>query len=304
MADPQAIQVFLRFAVNHWKVSPKYVLLVGDSSYDFYGYQTSVEKEFLPTVMVDTVFGGQTGSDVAMAQIDDDVWPDLAIGRVPARNIRQVETFVKKTLQYEQVNSSSSPNPSILAVADGQEAIFSADAERFLEQFPDDYKTILVAPDPGIESTNQQIAKEIEVGQILTAYFGHGSINMWGKDSLFTTEDSARLTNFDQLPVILNFTCLTGLFTHPNEESLAESLLFNPNGGAVAVLAPTSPTLPTDQSFLSNAFVDAMILQSKTRLGDIILYAWREVPTNSNSAVDVMQTFLLFGDPALKIPIP
>ena len=162
----------------------------------------------------------------------------------------------------------------------------------------------MIAPEAGTNNTNQQISAEIESGQLLTAYFGHGSINMWGKDSLFTVEDSVNLNNQGQTPIMLNFTCLTGLFTHPTEQSLAESLLFNPNGGAVAVLAPTSPTLPTDQTFLSNAFIEALLQDQTQRLGDMTLYAWRRVPTAIKSSLDVMQTFLLFGDPALLVPNP
>ncbi len=304
MAEPQAIQTFLRHAVENWKTPPEYVLLVGDTSYDTYGYQTPLDPLNLPTFLVQSVFGGETGSDVLIAQINADEWPDLAIGRVPAQTVDQVQIFVDKTLAFEQAIPIADWNQSILAVADGQEASFQIDAERFIEQFPTEYQTQLIAPEAGAEGTNQQITSELEAGQLLTAYFGHGSVNMWGKDSLFTTEDAGSLGNEDRLPVVLNFTCLTGLFTHPTEESLAESLLFNPQGGAVAVLAPTSPTLPNDQTFLSDAFIEAMVQNPTPRLGQITLHAWRSVPTQSPGSIDVMQTFLLFGDPALQMPSP
>jgi hypothetical protein len=304
ISEPKAIQQFLAFAIDNWENPPEYVLLVGDTSYDYYGYQTSPDDTFLPTFLVPTVFGGETGSDVLFGQINSDPWPDLAVGRVPARTPEQVVTFVDKTLDFEQQIVTADWYQSILAIADGQESSFRKDAEDFINQFSDNYQTELIAPKPGIQGVNQQIATELENGKLLIAYFGHGSINMWGKDSLFTTEDSEDLVNADRLPVVLNFTCMTGLFTHPTEESLAESLLFNAKGGAVAILAPTSPTLPTDQSFLSNAFLEGMQEPTLTRLGQITLYAWRQVPTDSPSAVDVMQTFLLFGDPALQMPVP
>lgn len=66
-----------------------------------------------------------------------------------------------------------------------------------------------------------------------------------GKDRLFNPGDGP-LENGDRLPIVLNMTCLTALFTHPQVESLAESLLWQRKGGVVAVLAPTSLTLPTD----------------------------------------------------------
>lgn len=266
--EPEAIQAFLRYAVENWETSPEYVLLVGDTSYDYYGYQNPIVENNLPTFLVQTVFGGETSSDVLIAQINEDEWPDLAIGRVPARTTKQVEIFVNKTLEFEQAIATADWNQSILAIADGQEQSFKMDAEHFINQFPTEYQTQLIAPDAGAEGTNQQIAAEVKSGQLITAYFGHGSVKMWGKDSLFTTEDTAELSNKERLPVILNFTCLTGLFTHPTEELLAESLLFNPNGGAVAVLAPTSPTLPNDQTFLSDAFIEAMLQNPASRRRD------------------------------------
>ena len=254
--------------------------------------------------ILSSLFGGETGSDVRMVQLGDNLSPHLSIGRVPARTVEQVETFVSKTLAYEQSSNGAAWNRSVLAIADGQEATFKQDASHFVDQFSEAYQTQVIAPAAGATDTNQQIASEIEAGTLLAAYFGHGSVNMWGKDSLFTTEDSAALQNRDHLPVILNFTCLTGLFTHPTEESLAENLLFNPNGGAVAVLAPTSPTLPGDQTFLSDALVEALMQEPMPRLGDVTLYAWQQVPTQSPGTTDVMQTFLLFGDPALQLPTP
>ena len=102
-------------------------------------------------------------------------------------------------------------------------------------------------------------------------YFGHGSVTQWGKDNLFTVKDVASLQNGDRLPLVINMTCLTGLFTHPKVQSLTETLLWKPDGGAVAVLAPTSLTLSGDQSFLSNALVQSFVERSHGAAGRCIL---------------------------------
>jgi hypothetical protein len=129
-------------------------------------------------------------------------------------------------------------------------------------------------------------------------------VDTWGKDRLFSTEDVQELSNAERLPVVINMTCLTGLFTHPTIESLAEALLWQSGGGAVAVLAPTSLTLPTDQGFLSQALVNAVVAEPGSPLGDILQEARKKVPGVSPGTRDVMQTFLLFGDPALQLKYP
>ena len=302
VAEPEAIRAFLRYATENWPVPPRYVLLVGDANYDFYGYQTPLQNNFVPTFLVTTGYGGETGSDVMIAQLDDDLYPDLAIGRIPARTPEQAAVFVEKTLAYEQTAPAAPWNRSIFAIADGSETAFAGDARHFLEQFPAEYQTELLAPEDGAQGVNEQIAARLDDGFFLAAYFGHGSVTLWGKDALLTAEEAANLQNGGNLPIMLNFTCLTGLFTQPDLPSLAESLLLNPEGGVVAILAPTSPTLPSDQGFLSDAFAQALLDDALPRLGDVTLTAWRQVPVERAGAKDVMLTFLLFGDPALVLP--
>jgi hypothetical protein len=148
------------------------------------------------------------------------------------------------------------------------------------------------------------VRDEMAKGHMLVAYFGHGSLNMWGKDKLFTADDAASLTESDDLPIVLNLTCLTGLYTHPKVESLAEALLFQPGAGAVAVLAPSSLTLAADQTFLTRPFVQALLESPHAALGDVHLAARRQVDAAQEGPRDVMLTFMLYGDPALRVQPP
>ncbi|CAG0934339.1 partial Gingipain R2, partial [Planctomycetaceae bacterium] len=294
--DPAAIKTFLQAA------RPKYVLLVGDASYDPLGYTAPPEANRLPTLLVTTVFGGETGSDVGFAQLADDLKPVLAVGRVPARTADQVKVFVSKTLAYLQAPPSGAWRQRVLAVADGQEDTFKVQAQAFLDQFAPTYQTQLLNPLPNQVDANVPIVAALNEGNALVSYFGHGSVTQWGKDNLFTVKDGEALkASSGALPVVLNFTCLTGLFTHPKVQSLAETLLWQADAGAVAVLAPTSLTLGSDQSFLSEALVREFLANPTERLGDLVLKAWQAVPADSPSARDVLQTFLLFGDPALVV---
>ena len=111
------------------------------------------------------------------------------------------------------------------------------------------------------------------------------------------------LDNGDRLPIVVTMTCLTGLFTHPEVNSLAEALLWQPQGGAVAVLAPTSLTLASDQSQLRSALAEALVDRRHGTLGSAVLAAWQAVPLDSPGTRDVVATFLLFGDPALRLEV-
>lgn len=312
LAEPEAIRAFLGHARAAWQPAPQFVLLVGDATYDPLGHVTPANRNRLPTVLVESVFGGETASDNALVDLDDDGRPDIAVGRVPAQDPEAVQTFVEKVLAYEAalvgsedwgVAGSSKPawRRSALAVADGQEASFRADAQTFLDQLAPEFTGTLVAATPGDPGAGDAVRAGIDAGAGVVAYFGHGSVDQWGKDRIFTTEDVAALANGDRLPIIITMTCLTGLFTHPELNSMAEALLWHPEGGAVAVLAPTSLTLASDQSRLRNALAEALTDPQHDTLGAAVLAAWRAVPLDSPGTRDVVATFLLFGDPALRL---
>lgn len=317
LPEPQAIREFLKYTQENWYPSPRYLLLVGDASYDPKGFISPDEANRLPVFLINTVYGGQTASDVGYAQLADEEWaPDsdtdadyhLAVGRIPARTASEVAILVEKILNYERViTEGNQPGPweqNILAIADGQDIAFRADAQAFLDLFSGNYQTDLLSPSAGEVGVNQQIIDKIIEGNLLVAYFGHGSLNMWGKDRLFSVDDVDKLSTGDRSPIVINMTCLTGLFTHPNTESLAEAMLWKPDGGAVAVLAPTSLTLPNDQSFLVQSFVQTMLEDPSLPLGELLRRARAQVPSDTRGRRDVIQTFLLFGDPALRLPSP
>jgi len=298
--EPEAIQRYLQYSAQHWPSAPRYVLLVGDSTYDMRGYLSAPDANRLPVFLVDTIFGGQTASDIPFSLLDEDELPDLAVGRIPAQTPQQVRKVVNKILAYEAGLADQNTN-SILAIADGQDQNFAADAKRFLDQFPAPATTQLLQPQAGSSNAAAQVLQAIQGGHWLVSYFGHGSIDMWGRDRLLTTADVAQLDDPAAATILLNMTCLTGFFVHPQTVSLAEAMLFQEPGGAVVVLAPSSLTLPGDQGFLSRALSAALINSDESIIGDILLTARRSIPLDSPGTRDVLLTFLLFGDPATRV---
>jgi len=305
LPEPEAIRAFLRHAVESWqKPAPQYVLLVGDATYDPRGYLAPPGANLVPTFLVPTVFGGETASDTALVRLDDDPWPDMAIGRVPARTPQQVQTWVTKTLAYERSAAQGPWQRRVIMVADGQDELFRSQSQDLVAHLPPEYEVIEFYPEPGAPDANQQLKQLMNQGSLLVNYIGHGSIDKWGQDLIFTTDDVGALSNGNRLPVVLNMTCLTGLFTHPRLDSMAEVLLWAEGGGAVAVLAPTSLTLPGDQSFFNQALFQALLHERIPILGPAIVQAKRQTPADSAESRDVVETFTLFGDPALRLALP
>ena len=247
---PEAIARLVRYASENWNPAPAYVLLVGDSTYDPHGYQALPEANQLPIFFVDTVYGGQTASDVGFVQLDDDDWPDLPLGRLPARTPQQVSTAVAKIIAYEQSATQFENGIGILAIADGQEGHFQAEAQAFIDQFGGTLTSDLYTPPPGTNDAPAEITRRLADDPLLVAYFGHGSVNMWGKDHLFSVEDVGPAPGQERLPVVVNMTCLNGLFTHPDIRIVGGKVAVGKRGrgsssvGAVQPDATGRPKLP------------------------------------------------------------
>jgi hypothetical protein len=297
--EPEAIQALVR-ASRGWEKAPQALLLVGDATYDPFGYQNPLFDNHLPTFWVDTVYGGQTASDLPFALPPGEDSPSLAVGRLPARTPDQVVALVEKILAYETGKVNPGSPPRILAVVDPSENYFQNDAQAFLDGFGPAYQAELLIPN-GESAMAAQVVEAIQRSGGIVSYFGHGSLNMWGKDRLFSVDEAAELQNGERLPVFVTLTCLNGLFTHPKQNSLAEALIWQPQGGAVAVLAPTSLTLANDQALLSSALVQAVREQPDITLGEALLAAQRSMDLITPGRRDVLYTFLLFGDPLMAV---
>jgi len=140
------------------------------------------------------------------------------------------------------------------------------------------------------------ILDNINSGKVLVDYLGHGSVEVWSGENLLDTTIAATLTNGPRLPVFLIMNCLNGFFHDVYTESLAESLLLSKNGGAIGVWASSGLTSPEPQSQMNRNVVHMLFTQRGIPLGDAIRRAKSDI-----SDSDARRTFILFGDPLLRL---
>ncbi|MEA2325388.1 MAG: hypothetical protein QOE68_347, partial [Thermoanaerobaculia bacterium] len=96
-------------------------------------------------------------------------------------------------------------------------------------------------------------------------------------------------------PIVLAMTCLNGYFHDLYTDSLAETLQRAPNG-AVAVWASSALTSPEAQLPADEALLHALLAGGDIRLGDAVAAAQK-----SSFTPDIRRTFILFGDPAMRV---
>jgi len=308
LADPAAIRDFLRYAHQHWiKPAPRYVLLVGDASFDYRDNLQAPNKNLVPTYLVQTHFVGQTASDNWFVDLDDDTLPDMAIGRLPVKSAAEVRIAVDKIIDYERDPTPGEWRRRVLFVADDDQPDFEATSDDLIENnLPPDYQATRVYlsafADP--DESRARIIAEFNQGAAIVSYVGHAALNVWAKEAVFSSSDIASLRNGSKLPFVVTMTCLDGYFHHPQADCLAEQLLLTEGKGAVAVFAPTSESLPTDQDVLAKALFQALFAEDAPTLGEAIMRAKRSLPDGGQGYEDLIETYTLLGDPALRLVQP
>lgn len=288
--DPGAIRTFLA------STAPRYVLLVGDASLDARNYLGLDEGDLVPTKLIVTP-EMKTASDSWLTDFDDDGFADAGIGRLPVRTLDEARLEIGKIVAYENATAAPDWSRAALLVSDDDAALdFDALAQRVRDVVPDSYTTESIrVSGSGETAARQDLLSRFDRGALLVDYIGHGSAEVWRSGGLFVGSDAATLKNGNRLPFVVAMTCLNGYFHDVSSTSLAEALLAAPNGGAIGVFASSSVTDAHAQGPANEELVRALLADHAT-LGEAMLAAQRHA-TDAN----VRRTFLLFGDPSMRL---
>ena len=294
--NARAIRDFLEWTQTHWLRAPRFVLLVGDGSFDPRNYLGDGETDILPAHLIDTGLL-ETVSDDWFVDFNNDGVGDLALGRLPVRTAIEADTMISKIVNYSPGNTVK----SAVMVADRMDAKtnfnFAAASDELGSLLP---ATIgiqkIYRGDNEASVIHDQVVSGINQGPLLVNFIGHGSVEVWTGDPILSTSDAAVFKNGAPLPVFLMMTCLNGYYQNPARESLAESLVRANAGGAVAVWASSGMTEPAPQFDMSTALYRQLFGSQPITLGEAIRSAKR-----GNSDIDVRRTWILFGDPAMRL---
>jgi hypothetical protein len=289
--DTNALRGFLQWARENWQLAPRYLLLVGDASYDPRQYLGGGRTDFVPTRLVDSV-AAETASDESLVDFDGDGLGEYAVGRLPARTAAQASAMVAKLLNYTPGQSNDA-----LFVADQPDGYDFAAANQSLRgEIPASANATFINRGSQPDSTlRAQVTAALNAGPALVTYSGHGSPDAWA-GLLLNSNEANGLTNGLRLPFVVTLTCLNGAFQNPQQDSLAEALLRAPNGGAVAVWASSGMTLPHEQMPLAREAFRNLYQNHNLLLGD----ALRQAKANAAFA-EIRKTWILFGDPTTRL---
>jgi len=299
-AHPEAVKSFLEYAFHSWERAPRYVVLLGDATYDFKnGLGTGTLNRVPPVIIRDTYLW--TVSDPEYAFVNgSDLLPDIALGRLPAANVAEAERLVRKVLDWENLGFDLTGRAVL--VADNADAAgdFESDSDRLAETFLADRSVERVYLSQLGSGTRAAITQAFDTGASLMTYIGHGGTAVWASENIWNFSDVARLAPQPQQPFLMTMDCLNGFFHHPRMNSLSEELLKADGKGAVGTLAPSSLSVHWAADVYLEALTRELVSGRHQRLGDALLAA-QAAYIEAGARPELLRTYQLLADPALPI---
>jgi hypothetical protein len=277
------------------------VVLAGDGTYDFKDNLGTGVKNQVPPMMVLTSYL-ETASDAAYAAVNgEDLLPDLAIGRLPAATVDELQLMVAKIVVFETSGNtfggravlvSDNPDRAGDFVSDAETLASTALATRELEKI---YLNQL-----GAAATRTQIVQAFDEGASYVNYIGHGGIHLWADENIFNNDDVQTLALQGEQPLLLTMNCLNGYFHFPYLNALSEELLKADRKGAVAAFSPSGLSVNSAAHVFHRLLLEELVNGGHTRLGDAVLAA-QSAYADSGALPEMIAIYHLFGDPAMKL---
>ena len=300
--SPQAIQDFVGYAYQQWAApAPRYVLLLGDASYDPKNYVAGAVKDRLPAFILKSSYLWAPSDPHYAAVNGEDELPDLAIGRLPAASLEEAQRLVEKTIAFEAAGFDLS-GPAVL-VADNPDPAgdFEANAEEIAARLPASSPLEkLYLGQLGVDATHAAIMAAFDRGASLVSYVGHGGTAVWASENLLNSWDLPQLAPQPRQPLVLTMNCLNGYFVPPSFDSLAEALVKAEARGAIAAFSPSGLSLNEPAHLYHQALVAELASGRHARLGDAVLAAQADY-ASTGAFPELLSLYHLFGDPALRI---
>lgn len=247
-----------------------------------------------------------------------DWYPDIAIGRMPARDLTELQTMISKTL-YIMNGVFDYPGylkrAAFMAGYDygcGDQAAHQYVIDTYLQ--PAGFTCDRLYAPWGY--TTNDIFTSFNTGNLYGVYYGHSDFLAWWEPR-FESAHVWQLQNTKRYPYVFNFTCRVGCFDHPSAETPGEAWMRassggEPIGGVIFIGATRQiyyyPGEWVETRFLEQTLFDKLHGAWIREVGP----AWQAtiaaliVQYGSGNVIcrDYAEMYHVLGDPSLKIAEP
>jgi hypothetical protein len=298
IVDPEAMRAYVKVAAA--TMGTEFVLLVGGDTFDYLGILGAGARSFVPSLYAPTGPVVRFAPvDPAIADLDGDGAPDLAIGRLPVRTRAELDAVVAKTLAYERKDYAR----TAILVADRSEpgalVSYGVASEAIAASLGRDWSVRRLYLDELVPANlHTWLIEAIDNGAALTSFVGHSGPAAWTPDAVLSVADVKALTNAARPTVVIQWGCWNSYFVSPSD-ALGPALLLSPSGAA-ATLGATALADDTSENELAGLLA-AQLAVPGIRLGTAVQTAKRQLAARHPGLADVQLGWTLLGDPTLVV---
>lgn len=280
VTDPVAIRDYVKFlydrALSDNREPPKYLLLFGDTTYDYKNiiktgftnhivtYQSEESLHRTASYATDDFFGllDDNEGDLDLngsGETPDSHLLDIGIGRISAQTRTEAAIAIQKIKTYENpANTGSWQNLFTFAADDDfpdvqrnrDLHVLNADETanrmniiepgiRLRKIYEFAYPEEITGAGREVPEATKDFINTLNNGTLVLNYSGHGNEQTLSDENLFRSEYIPSLTNRDRLAVLITATCQFGRYDDIDAQSGAEKLFFADNGGVIAAFTTT-----------------------------------------------------------------
>jgi len=288
-------------------VRPKYLLLVGRTTYDYKNYSGLNIDPLCPSFLVSTSFWSQTTSDSTFGNLGLG-YPEVSIGRLPVNTPNEASGVVKHILAYAGMPVTGWRSQFIADTTDPLVGDFAAEGDAIIAANPSitwdrNYLGMTYATKA---ETMDALRKAASGDADFIIYSGHGNASRWGKSE--TIADVASVQTWTGDVVLMTATCTFNWSAKltQNYHSIPIQALSQPQGGIAASIGSTTYlNSATGAEFVNQLLKQTQGAGSRARWGDVVLrsqqWAHNHSAVSGSWYLDLSQTECLLGDPAMPL---
>jgi hypothetical protein len=326
LPDPSGLRNYFRMCYDLGKQSGKntlkYVLLMGDGSYDNRNILGN-NYNLIPTYQSENSLSPTESfvTDDFFVFLDEDEGDsqgivDLGIGRIPANNADDAKSVVDKIKHYYEPESMGNWRNVVTFIADdGDYNTHMSQAESLAtsvnKSYPgfftdkiyfDAFKQISTSGGEKYPDVTAAINNRVKQGTLVMNYTGHANEKSLADEGVLDIGIIKSWGNYNRLPIFVTATCEFSRFD-ADFTSAGEEILFNPKGGGVGLFSTTRLVYSGANFVLNDKFFKYIFEKDNQgknlRLGDVMLKAKAAANTGINQL-----NFTLLADPAMRLANP
>ncbi len=329
----------------------QYVVLFGAGSYDYKNIISS-DRNLVPTFQSSNSLSPlltYTSDDFyALLNNNDDInllndAPlSIAVGRLPVGNLQEANTLVDKIIRYHNpqnsnnttgANADNSWRNQLVFIADDKDqnlhlndaesiaatAIAANPAAHARKIYLDAFPLVSGAGGARYPSVSEAIVNQVLAGALIVNYSGHGNHLRLSEEAVISAAEVNRFNNPNKLPLFITASCDFDPFDQPSKPSIARTLLYGSNNGAIALLTTTRLVFAYSNRIMNQNYLQLAMeplptagLGNPTGQATGHLYrslgqATMDAKNRSNQLNgDPLNSrkFALLGDPAMQLAFP